>query len=111
MSFDPVSQRGGPTTYHLHHSNGLVFLDNGTIYYSPNCSRTITIPPYESNLSRRYPFCHWTDTIDTYLRPRWWSISAGYLSFLPLVHVFDNFVFDCLKKVDIVEFRDHNGQQ
>ena len=114
MFFEPtssVSQIPGPTTYRLHHSNGLVFLDNGTIYYSPNCSRTITIPPYESNLSRRYPFRHWTDTIDTYLRPRWWSISAGYLSFLPLVHVFDNFVFDCLKKVDIVEFRDHNGQQ
>ena len=110
MEFTPAGVRKVPTTFRLPHSNGHALLDNGTIYYSPNCARTIQVPPYKSNISRRYFFRYWTDTAEAYMQPDWWSTSAGYLSFITLVPAFDNFVFSCLKNVEISVFYDSDDQ-
>ncbi|KAF8180869.1 hypothetical protein BJ912DRAFT_929191 [Pholiota molesta] len=56
------------------------FVQDGTIFYSPNCSRTVVIPPHATTQS---PFCH--DVLDTkdFKQPVWWTDVYGWQSFIP----------------------------
>ena len=96
------------TAVSIDHSDGHAFPDRGTIYYSPNSSRAVSVPPYKPQ-RQRYPFHQGTDSVKTHMQPQWYNFVAAYLSFIPLVPVFDNFIFSCLQSSKIIEFDDVIG--
>ncbi|KAF9522809.1 hypothetical protein CPB83DRAFT_731291, partial [Crepidotus variabilis] len=68
---------------------GRVYSIKGDIYYSPNCSLDIEVPPPPSQMST--PFISrdsngkqkmWNLDIRDYFRPRWWTTHFGWLAFL-----------------------------
>lgn len=65
-----------------YHANGRVFLQNGTIYYSPNSKRSVTIPPPTVHITS--PFQHARLDVTMFKHPVWWTDVWGWLSFIPL---------------------------
>lgn len=82
----------------IDHSQGHSFLHDGTIFYLPNCSHKITIPPRTLNLP--YPFPAWTTRIHSFLTPRWWRTPYPYLPFVPLRPSFSG-VFAVLENLSL----------
>jgi hypothetical protein len=66
--------------------NGHVFLQEGTIFYSPNCTRLAIIPPHMPNSSS--PFNQPRLNTSMFKQPIWWSEFWGWLSFIPLAPSF-----------------------
>jgi hypothetical protein len=77
-------------------SNGRVQILKGRLFFSPNCSRTVDLPPpirderggelnpflpnHQSNGRRNY----FELDITKYASPRWWTLAFGWISFFPL---------------------------
>jgi hypothetical protein len=64
------------------YSNGSVVVQHGIIYYSPNCTRPVVIPPrpvYSSD-----PFRQSRLDSSMFKQPIWWSNGWAWLSFIPL---------------------------
>jgi hypothetical protein len=61
-------------------SNGRVLLLNGDMFYSPNCSRTVTLPPAQLQVS---PV---SSDVTAVCQPMWWSLETVHLAFMPLDH-------------------------
>ena len=64
------------------YSNGSVVVQGGIIYYSPNCTRPVVIPPrpvYPSD-----PFRHRRLDASMFKQPVWWSYGWAWQSFIPL---------------------------
>ena len=70
--------------------NGIVFVQNGTIFYSPNCSRLVKIPPSCNN----EPFKQARLNISMFKQPVWWSDNWGWQSFIPLAPSFTSSPFE-----------------
>lgn len=70
--------------------DGIVFVQNGTIFYSPNCSRLIKVPP----TSIGDPFNHRKLDISMFKQPVWWSSFWGWQSFIPLSPSFTSAPFE-----------------
>lgn len=78
-------------------------LDDGHVYYSPNCQDTVPVPsslipedlfvPKASRYGHRNIF---DLDISQYTSPRWWIQAFGWISFLPLRPDFENPVFEPL---------------
>ena len=66
----------------FNYSNGSVVIQNGTIYYSPNCTRPVVIPPRPTFSSD--PFCQTRLNASTFRQPVWWSHGWAWQSFVPL---------------------------
>ena len=61
---------------------GKASIINGAIYYSPNCSRRVELPPNHED----FVYIRKTDQVDVadLHKPLWWSERTAYLAFLPL---------------------------
>lgn len=79
----------------IDHTNGHAFSHNGDIFYSPNCSRRISIPEDDGGL--KYPFHTTTAKIETFLQPRWWSLPYPFFPFVPLRPSFSGPIFEVLQ--------------
>ena len=72
-------------------NNGRVFLQDGTIFHSPNCSRPAIIPP-QTNYSSP-PFNQLRLNSSMFKQPIWWTEFGGWLSFIPLAPSFTSTPF------------------
>jgi hypothetical protein len=70
--------------------DGIVFIQNGTIFYSPNSSRLVKIPP----MCDKDPFKQARLNIAMFKQPVWWSMSWGWQSFIPLSPSFTSSPFE-----------------
>ena len=83
--------------------NGIIFIQNGTIFYSQNSSRSVKIPP----LCNNEPFEQACLNITMFKQPVWWSMSWVWQSFIPLSPSFTSSPFETfcwmplVKAVDI----------
>jgi hypothetical protein len=76
------------------YSNGSAIMQNGLIYYSPNCTRPVVIPPclvYSSD-----PFHQPCLDASMFRQPVWWSHGWAWQSF---VHLAPSFVFTPFKSL------------
>jgi hypothetical protein len=85
-----IQQRPPPPSFD-YLNNGGVFLQDGTIYYSPNCSRPAIIPPHTANSSS--PFKQPRLNVSMFKQPIWWSEFWGWVSFIPLAPSFTSTPF------------------
>jgi hypothetical protein len=78
-------------------SNGLAFLHDGTIYYSPNSTRHVIVPARtDPNV---YQFTQKNARLDRFQQPQWWTAPYGFLAFVPLIPAFDGAAFGCLRDI------------
>ena len=73
-----------------YHKNGIVFINDGTIFYSPNSSRIVKIPPSGINEPFKQPRLN----VDMFKQPVWWSMPWGWQSFIPLSPSFTSSPFE-----------------
>lgn len=74
-----INYSGGGQT--IHGANGRAIVLGSDIFYSPNCSRTPSPPPPRPITAYiRDPL---KDSVEEFHQPKWWSLEAGYLPFLP----------------------------
>src|ERR1700689_5018905 len=71
-------------------SKGRAFVQEGVLYYSPNCSRPVVIPRNDS-----LPFGPGFD-MSRFKQPAWWSPQFGWQSFIPLSPSFTSLPFENL---------------
>ena len=71
-----------PSRLSFDYSKGRVFLQDGTIYYSPNSKRPVIIPPRSTFVSD--PFNHPRLNVSMFKQPVWWSDFWGWPGFIPL---------------------------
>ncbi|KAH9477530.1 hypothetical protein JR316_0009750 [Psilocybe cubensis] len=82
-----------PTTPSFDWSQGSVFLQDGIIYYSPNCNRPVRIKAPERN--HPHPFPERAEPDPTSVKhPVWWTDTFGWMSFIPLNPSFISDPFD-----------------
>jgi hypothetical protein len=78
-------------------SNGQVLVLNGDLYYSPNCTRRVALPPPDVDQGRERNIFQYREVIlQHFHQPRWWTLPFGWISFIPLQPQFVGFPFDCL---------------
>jgi hypothetical protein len=66
----------------ISHSRGRAQLINGTIIYSPNCGRTVDMPPRRSEVNQ---ICSGPSAdVDPLHEPLWWADDTAFLAFLPI---------------------------
>jgi hypothetical protein len=82
--------------------SGRVYLSNGDIVYSPNCSLDVNIPERPDNSSNIF---HATPSprLSDFHQPRWWTPTFGYMAFLPLKPSFTGYPFDRLDHIPPIE--------
>jgi len=81
------------------YSNGSVFVQDGTIFYSPNSSRPVVIPSRPDH----NPFYQGRFDASTLKQPVWWSQSWAWLSFVPLAPSFVSAPFEPLCAMPRIE--------
>lgn len=92
----------------MNHQNGSAFLHDGALYYSPNCSRNVQVPPTEIH---GYRFHARTAHLEQFLQPQWWTDAYGFLSFLVLKPYFDGAALKCLHRfMDSIVRDDEKGK-
>jgi hypothetical protein len=72
-------------------SQGHAFVQEGTIFYSPNCSRTVLIPTEASTHS---PFNLKHLDASEFKQPVWWTDVYGWQSFIPLAPSYTSSPFE-----------------
>jgi hypothetical protein len=78
-------------------SKGFAFLHEGTIFYSPNCSRRVIVPtPLNTSI---YHFTRKNAELAHFQQPQWWTEPYGFLAFVPLIPNFDGAAFGCLREI------------
>jgi len=87
----------------LDFSAGRASVVNGAIVYSPNCNRTVTLPPRPEQCT----YLRNTDTVDVsdLHQPFWWSPGTAYLAFLPMNPKFTGVPFQELFDVHVKHTR------
>ena len=78
-------------------SKGFAFLHDGTIFYSPNSTRRVIVPPRTDTAV--YQFTRKNARLDRFQQPQWWSEPYGFLAFIPLLPSFDGAAFSCLREI------------
>jgi hypothetical protein len=78
-------------------SKHLAFLQDSVIYYSPNCTRHVFVPPRIESMP--YQFTQENAWLNHFQHPRWWTPPYGYLAFVPLIPKFDGAAFGCLRDI------------
>lgn len=82
----------------LDHTKGRLYLCDGYVFYSPNCSRVVGCPPpVETNATL------WIDPLKDDLelihQPCWWSEETAYLAFVPLKPKYIGLPFETLLNI------------
>jgi hypothetical protein len=78
-------------------SKGFAFLQDGTIYYSPNSTRRVLVPARTDTAV--YQFTRKNARLDRFQQPQWWTEPYGFLAFVPLIPTFDGAAFGCLSEI------------
>ena len=76
---------------YLDKTAGRVQIFGGDLYYSPNCSRDVQVPPRHTTSNPFSPNPKenlWRLDVSEYERPRWWSDCYGWIAFYNK-HIFD----------------------
>jgi len=87
------------------YSQGRIVIQHGTIFYSPNCTRPVDIPPQPTYSSD--PFKRPRLNASMFKQPVWWSQSWAWQSFIPLSpsFVFTPFASLCaMPRIEEVKF-------
>ena len=79
------------------YSKGFAFLHDGIIYYSPNSTRRVVVPPRTDTAI--YQFTRTNARLDRFHQPQWWTEPYGFLAFVPLIPNFDGAAFGCLRDI------------
>ena len=79
------------------YTQGFAFLQDGTIYYSPNSTRRVFVPPRTD--TKIYQFTRKNARLDRFQHSQWWSEPYGFLAFVPLIPHFDGAAFGCLHEI------------
>jgi len=77
----------------LDFTGGRAQVIGGAVYYSPNCTRTMTPPLSTHDAFVRSPSSH---SIEDVHRPFLWSSDTAYLAFVPLSPDYNSVPFDDL---------------
>jgi hypothetical protein len=89
-------------------TNGRVQILGGRLFFSPNCSRTVALPPpardknncehniFLPSLQPGVRSNYFELDIATYAIPRWWSLIFGWIAFFPLRPSFTGPIFEKL---------------
>ena len=93
-------ERASPPSFD-YSNNGKVFLQDGTLFYSPNCSRPAVIPHQTTYSSS--PFKQSRLNVSMFKQPIWWSEFWGWVSFTPLAPSFTSTPFSVLSWVPRIE--------
>ena len=83
------------------YTNRSAIVQHGVIYYSPNCTRLVIIPPcpmYSSD-----PFCQPCLNSTMFKQPVWWSHGWAWQSFIPLAPSFTLSPFGSLYAMPHIE--------
>ena len=81
----------------LDRSAGRVTLLNGDLYYSPNCSRNVSLPDPNVDDGKMHTIFHLDSSrLEHFQEPRWWTATFGWVAFMPLHPVFSGFPLDRL---------------
>ncbi|KAF8801035.1 hypothetical protein BYT27DRAFT_7311486, partial [Phlegmacium glaucopus] len=100
-------ERASPPSFD-YSNNGCVLLQDGTIFYSPNCNRPVIIPPHTPYSSS--PFTQPRLNASMLKQPIWWSEFWGWVSFIPLALSFTSTpfaLFSWMPRIEQVEVRFH----
>src|SRR5277367_2504026 len=88
--------------------NGRVQILDGRLFFSPNCSRTVALPPplrdkngcehniFLPSLPPTGRLNYFELDIASYANPRWWSLPFGWIAFFPLRPSFSGPIFEKL---------------
>lgn len=74
------------------YSKGNAFICDGYLYYSPNCSRRVVIPPPQPYTQDPFEARHLHGS--QFRQPVWWTSSWGWLAFVPLAPIFTLYPFE-----------------
>ena len=69
--------------HRLDKSSGNVLVYQGDIYYSPNSSCLVSLPPNDSTISTEHTIFTQTSTRDDFIKPYWWTEKFVWLAFIP----------------------------
>ena len=83
------------------YSNGSAVVQNGTIFYSPNCTRPVVIPSRLVYASDPFHQPHLNTSL--FKQPVWWSQGWAWQSFVPLVPSFFFMPFEPLCAMPRIE--------
>ena len=100
-------ERASPPSFD-YSNNGKVCLQDGTLFYSPNCNRPAIIPPQTTYSST--PFGKPRQNVSMFKQPIWWSEFWGWVSFIPLAPSFMSTpfsVFSWVPRIERVEVSFH----
>lgn len=87
------------------YSKGKAVVQHGTIFYSPNCTRPVDIPPQPIHESD--PFKYERLNVSMFKQPVWWSQGWAWQSFIPLAPSFLFTPFEplcAMPRIEEVEF-------
>ncbi|TFK17216.1 hypothetical protein FA15DRAFT_605555 [Coprinopsis marcescibilis] len=79
-------------------TQGTLLSFEGAAYFSPNCSRPVTLPSKVDLTTGQNPFQVRTDWLDL-RKPMWWTEVYGWMSFMPMDRQFNTYPFslaDCI---------------
>ncbi|KAF8797655.1 hypothetical protein BYT27DRAFT_7228820 [Phlegmacium glaucopus] len=83
------------------YSSGSVFVQDGTIFYSPNSTRPVNLP--SRPVYAPDPFKQRCLNTSMFKQPVWWSQSSAWLSFIPLAPSFAYAPFEPLCAMPYIE--------
>ncbi|KAG6915610.1 hypothetical protein DXG01_010725 [Tephrocybe rancida] len=83
----------------LDKQRGRVLILDGDMYYSPNSSRRVELPPYDEHKGRQHKIFERKDArVEIYHQPRWWTLTFGWVSFVSIKPCFYSSLFEPLAK-------------
>ncbi|KDR77443.1 hypothetical protein GALMADRAFT_138554 [Galerina marginata CBS 339.88] len=89
-NFSGAARKMKPSPVFDYGKDGIVFVQNGTIFYSPNCARLVKIPSANNNEPFKQDYLNYS----MFKQPAWWSGSWGWQSFIPLSPSFTSLPFE-----------------
>ena len=78
-------------------SKGFAFLQDNTIYYSPNSTCHVFVPPQTDTMI--YQFMQKNARLNCFQQPQWWTQPNGFLTFVPFIPNFNGAAFGCLHEI------------
>ena len=82
----------------IDHTRGRASIVDGSIIYSPNCARTVKMPPLFTNVQS---LLNTGQHVDTLHRPLWWSQETAFLAFLPINPEFAGVPFEDFNNAEL----------
>jgi len=91
-----------PTSNTMDFSKGSAFVQNGVLYYSPNCSKPVVIPP-QKDYGASFPFDQPRLLASLFRQPLWWTSFWGWVGFVPMAPSFISVPFETFCWMPVIE--------